>query len=472
MESKEEKVMIKLEDLVICYNWTGYITSDGFGQINKHGRSSMVSREIFKLYHKRKIKEGFIITHNCGNKLCMNPEHLIEIQKKNKKEYLKENKINPNLIFVLDGAFVYKIKYSKSKIDSKNKSITNEEKMIYKSILEEAIEKKVNESIPNHFNLSVPDINILKNELLNFLEKFISANLLKISPVIKTEVLAEFSKIVGDKYCIEADWSNQKRPSQLTIRPDVSLPSKRIAPARYVLEVSYGFPIPKGLVVRHNRDNPLCLNANHLETGNYIDNNLDRKKRPKNTNTSKSISVLRNTKDLKDIYDLHRNGESLSEIGRKKSDEYGFETPYDHGQIKDILDDYIKIYNLPKIEHKTQLELLSEYKEDIFDRIYNKRQTRDKVAKFYANKFNKDKIQLAYITEIYETQRKKRNLPPLKTKEEIVMDNIDIVIQLHEIEGKSYDTVAEHFEKKYTNISFSRKTISNTHKKYNQKENK
>lgn len=52
---------------------------------------------------------------------------------------------------------------------------------------------------------------------------------------------------------------------------------------RYVYQCMKG-DIPKGEVIRHTCDNPLCLNPDHLISGTPTDNMMDRKERMRTQN--------------------------------------------------------------------------------------------------------------------------------------------------------------------------------------------
>lgn len=65
------------------------------------------------------------------------------------------------------------------------------------------------------------------------------------------------------------------------------LNDKMVKAHRFAWELVNG-PIPEGMVIRHNCDNPGCVNSTHLEIGTQADNvkdmvNRGRQSRPKGT---------------------------------------------------------------------------------------------------------------------------------------------------------------------------------------------
>ena len=54
-----------------CWEWTGYITPDGYGQFGRNGRSHRIAYELTI----GMIPDELEIDHLCRNRACVNPAH-------------------------------------------------------------------------------------------------------------------------------------------------------------------------------------------------------------------------------------------------------------------------------------------------------------------------------------------------------------------------------------------------------------
>lgn len=60
-----------------CWEWRGYKTYNGYGQITICRKSIYIHRLVYSLL-KKDLKLHSIIRHTCDNPLCCNPKHLIQ----------------------------------------------------------------------------------------------------------------------------------------------------------------------------------------------------------------------------------------------------------------------------------------------------------------------------------------------------------------------------------------------------------
>lgn len=58
-----------------CWQWAGHVTTKGYGQLCINYQRFCAHRWYWE-QAKGKIRKGLQIHHECGNKLCVNPDHM------------------------------------------------------------------------------------------------------------------------------------------------------------------------------------------------------------------------------------------------------------------------------------------------------------------------------------------------------------------------------------------------------------
>ena len=77
-----------------CFDWPGYVTKNGYGQLRVNGKTKYAHRYYYELYRGFKVPPGLVICHRCDNRKCINPLHLfIATQKTNMQDAKEKGRI-------------------------------------------------------------------------------------------------------------------------------------------------------------------------------------------------------------------------------------------------------------------------------------------------------------------------------------------------------------------------------------------
>lgn len=76
-----------------CWEWQGSCCNKGYGQIKTDGVSRRVHIVAWELVKGRKVRAGYTLDHDCRNKACWRPSHMVEMTRA--KNTAKGNRDNP-----------------------------------------------------------------------------------------------------------------------------------------------------------------------------------------------------------------------------------------------------------------------------------------------------------------------------------------------------------------------------------------
>jgi len=62
-----------------CWVWRGQVSNSGYGRmmfLNENGRTMESAHRASYITFVSKLPDGVLVRQTCGNRLCINPEHL------------------------------------------------------------------------------------------------------------------------------------------------------------------------------------------------------------------------------------------------------------------------------------------------------------------------------------------------------------------------------------------------------------
>jgi hypothetical protein len=59
-----------------CWEWTGALTSGGYGNIKVAGKVVTVTRLSLRVFKPEEFADFLDVLHKCNNRKCYNPDHL------------------------------------------------------------------------------------------------------------------------------------------------------------------------------------------------------------------------------------------------------------------------------------------------------------------------------------------------------------------------------------------------------------
>ena len=76
-----------------CWIWTGYTDTQGYGNFNI-ARKAARCHSISWIITRGAVPDGMMLDHRCGNRKCVNPDHLRVCSRQENQRNLKKSKAN------------------------------------------------------------------------------------------------------------------------------------------------------------------------------------------------------------------------------------------------------------------------------------------------------------------------------------------------------------------------------------------